>query len=416
MRLGFAVLLALAVTSAPAFAQTRAITIDDLYNPQKKIDFGGGAPAGLTWISDTEYLWPRPAGGGVEWAKVEAASGTATPLFEAKAASDRAAEALGLDSAVVGRALASRGLEMNPARTAAVVAIDNDCITSRSTRRAGPSGSPRRWRRRRSSPSARTASGSASSAATTSTWWTSTTGASAGSPPTAARSSERQARLGLPGGDLRPRQLPRLLVEPDLAPLAFLQLDERPVPEFTVVDHIPRRLAVETWDYPKAGDPNPSVRLGVVGVPAAPGLGQSRSLPPGAAPRRQRRLDAGRRRVVYRSRTASRPGSTWTRPALEPATAMKLFRETTKAWVEDNGEPAWLEGRLVRVGQRAHRVEAPLSLPRRRHAGPADHHRRMGRPHASTASTRPPASPISRAPNAVTSAATSIASSWMAPG
>ena len=51
---------------------------------------------------------------------------------------------------------------------------------------------------------------------------------------------------------------------PNSQHLAFLQLDERPVPEFTVVDHIPRRLTVETWDYPKPGDPNPGVRLAVV--------------------------------------------------------------------------------------------------------------------------------------------------------
>jgi dipeptidyl-peptidase-4 len=38
---------------------------------------------------------------------------------------------------------------------------------------------------------------------------------------------------------------------PDSTHLAFLQLDDRPVPEFTVVDHIPARLTVEEWDYPK---------------------------------------------------------------------------------------------------------------------------------------------------------------------
>ncbi len=51
---------------------------------------------------------------------------------------------------------------------------------------------------------------------------------------------------------------------PDSSRLAFLQLDEAPVPEFTVVDHLPYRQDVETTDYPKAGDPNPTVKLGVV--------------------------------------------------------------------------------------------------------------------------------------------------------
>jgi dipeptidyl-peptidase-4 len=46
----------------------------------------------------------------------------------------------------------------------------------------------------------------------------------------------------------------------------LLQVDDRPVPEFTVVDHIPARLEVEEWDYPKAGDPNPLVRLELLRV------------------------------------------------------------------------------------------------------------------------------------------------------
>ena len=50
---------------------------------------------------------------------------------------------------------------------------------------------------------------------------------------------------------------------PDSASLAFLQLDERPVPEYTVVDDFSYRPNVEVTDYPKAGDPNPLVRLGI---------------------------------------------------------------------------------------------------------------------------------------------------------
>lgn len=51
---------------------------------------------------------------------------------------------------------------------------------------------------------------------------------------------------------------------PDSSALAFLKLDESPVNEFTVVDHIPTTLDTEVTNYPKAGDPNPKVWLGVV--------------------------------------------------------------------------------------------------------------------------------------------------------
>ena len=39
------------------------------------------------------------------------------------------------------------------------------------------------------------------------------------------------------------------------ARVAFLQLNERPVPKYTVVDHIPYHPELEVTDYPKAGDP-----------------------------------------------------------------------------------------------------------------------------------------------------------------
>ncbi len=50
---------------------------------------------------------------------------------------------------------------------------------------------------------------------------------------------------------------------PDSRRIAFLQSDERDVPRFTVVDHVPFRPPLEVYPYPKAGDPNPRVRLGV---------------------------------------------------------------------------------------------------------------------------------------------------------
>ena len=51
---------------------------------------------------------------------------------------------------------------------------------------------------------------------------------------------------------------------PDSAHLAFLQLDEQPVPEFTVVDHIPTRPASKPGTIRRPAIANPTVRLGVV--------------------------------------------------------------------------------------------------------------------------------------------------------
>ena len=56
---------------------------------------------------------------------------------------------------------------------------------------------------------------------------------------------------------------------PDSARIAFLSLDESDVHEFTVIDHIEEghfRVKPEVSNYPKAGDPNPRVKLGIAEV------------------------------------------------------------------------------------------------------------------------------------------------------
>ncbi len=53
---------------------------------------------------------------------------------------------------------------------------------------------------------------------------------------------------------------------PDSRSIAFLRLDESPVPKFIIPNDIPTDQDVETTFYPQAGDPNPIVRLGIADV------------------------------------------------------------------------------------------------------------------------------------------------------
>lgn len=57
---------------------------------------------------------------------------------------------------------------------------------------------------------------------------------------------------------------------PDSKHIAYLQFNEQPVPEYPLVDWIPYHPDLEMMHYPKAGDPNPIVRLGVVPVGRKP--------------------------------------------------------------------------------------------------------------------------------------------------
>lgn len=53
---------------------------------------------------------------------------------------------------------------------------------------------------------------------------------------------------------------------PDSRYIAFLRLDESPVPNFIIPNDIPNDQAVETTNYPQAGDPNPLVKLGIADI------------------------------------------------------------------------------------------------------------------------------------------------------
>ena len=53
---------------------------------------------------------------------------------------------------------------------------------------------------------------------------------------------------------------------PDGKDIVYLQMDETNVPAYPIVNWMPTHPTVDMEKYPKAGDPNPAVRLGVVNV------------------------------------------------------------------------------------------------------------------------------------------------------
>lgn len=130
---------------------------------------------------------------------------------------------------------------------------------------------------------------------------------------------------------------------PDSRHLAFLSLDQGAVPHHPIVDHRPARAELEDTRYPKAGDPNPTVRLGVA-----------------------RARDGRVRWIDLSAHAASEPlvvrvgwtpdgakvafqvqdrEQTWLELMLgdpESGKATSLLRESSRAWVNVLDEPRWL--------------------------------------------------------------------------
>ena len=49
----------LATSTAQELNGKRLLTLEQLYDPEKKLDFNGKPPAGLVWLDDEHYLWSR---------------------------------------------------------------------------------------------------------------------------------------------------------------------------------------------------------------------------------------------------------------------------------------------------------------------------------------------------------------------
>ena len=327
-----------------AQAPPRRLTVDEIYHPQRRVDFSGAPSTDITWVDASTYAVPARQGRGVEWQKVDAVSGRATPLFDADRMEMALAALPGVtreESALLAR---SGDLTFNPARTVALLTIDDDLYVY----------------------------DFASGAATRLTTGAGTEEEATFSPDgrrvafvrghnlfvVSVGSREERALTTDGSPEILNGKLDWLYQEeiygrgrfraywwsPDSSHLAFLQLNERPVPEYTVVDHIPYRPILEVTDYPKAGDPNPTVRVGIAG----------------AAGGAVRWVDLGEygnsdilvvnvdwtpdsRGVIHQVQDREQ---TWLDLKVADASTgapRRVLRETTKAWVNENGNPVWLQ-------------------------------------------------------------------------
>jgi dipeptidyl-peptidase 4 len=131
---------------------------------------------------------------------------------------------------------------------------------------------------------------------------------------------------------------------PDSKCLAFLRFDDTPVHPFTVVDQIPSHQKIETTPYPRAGDANPLVRLGIVSVGGGPvrwaKLGDY-------SPTSSLLVRVGwtpdSEKVYFYVQDRAQTWLDFCTVSHDGGEPKRLFRETTKAWVDDPGSPTFLK-------------------------------------------------------------------------
>ena len=330
----FALLL---LCPAAARAQQKLLTIEDIYDPVKKVSFSGAPAKERTWLNDGEhYLESMKRGDANVLMKVNARTGEAAPFFDAARMESALSKVQGV-SAGDAKALAHQdSYRLNPAQTAVLLKHDNDLIyyELNADSAARLTGSPDAEESEEDfSPDGRRVSF--------------VRGNDLYVVDVRTRAERRLTSTGnektLNGildwvyeEELYGRGNKRgYWWSPDSARIAFLSLDESPVHPFPVVDHIPRRQVLEDTPYPLAGDPNPLARLGVVDVSAGgPRWADAAGYEPSDFLIVRVAWAPDSRRVVWQGQ--NREQTYLDLNASDPATAKttRLFRETTKAWVE----------------------------------------------------------------------------------
>jgi dipeptidyl-peptidase-4 len=336
--------LVLLLLALPLSAQRKPLTFDAIYDPVKKVNFGGSIQKGFEWVDDSTFVWPRKDEKGrfVEWAQYDITTGTQRPLFDQVRMQEALVEA-GVRPDEAKTASKSDELVFDRLRTAAVAEVSGDLWL---------------WSLRSGKARRLTTADGSEEQAEFSPDGRRVAFVRANDLFVVESDGSHERRLTSDGG---PRVLNGKLDwvyqeevygrgnfkgywwSPDSQRIAFLRIDDTDVPDYTVVDHLPYHPELETFPYPKAGDPNPRAALKVVSAETGDPVTVDAT-----------RYAAGDTLIVS---VAWRPDSkavfvqvqdreqTWLDlvSASLDGTMRVLFRETTKAWVEPLGNPVWLD-------------------------------------------------------------------------
>jgi dipeptidyl-peptidase 4 len=342
--------------AATADAQQRQLSVETIYG-ESRADFSGTPPTDLAWLDGEHYLWPRRAdnGRGREWLKVEADTGRTSPFFHAERMEAALLELPGVTREEASLLSRASTLTFNASHTRVLLTIADDLYVYDI-----PSTAATRL----------TFTPGAEEEATFSPNGQFVAFVRANNLYVVEVATQRERAITTDGTEeLLNGKLDWVYQEeiygrgrfraywwsPDSNRLAYLQLNERGVPTYTIVDDISYHPVVEVMRYPKAGDPNPTVKL--VSARVAGGEPQPIDLAAYAA------LEflivdvawtPDSAQIVYQVQDREQ---TWLDlNVADPANgrARRVLRETTKAWVNNLGNPEWLrDGSFVWQSERS---------------------------------------------------------------
>ncbi|MGB5013208.1 MAG: DPP IV N-terminal domain-containing protein, partial [Pyrinomonadaceae bacterium] len=258
--------IALFVFSSAIFAQEKLLSIDDIYNPDpaKRVRFSGALPQ-LRWAPNGKSLM-QIAGG--KLLRVDPVSGNSAPYFDTMQFINAAARA-GIGARLAQRIVDSGDFTFDAGEAKVLFNFEGDIylfdIATVVTKRV--TNTREEEKEADFSPDAK---------------WVSFVRGNDLYVIDLAKSGEKQLTRDGKEGDkpIYNGYLDWVYEEelygrgnkrgywwsPDSTRIAFLRLDESPVPKFIITNDATQPQVVETMSYPKAGEPNPIVRIGIANV------------------------------------------------------------------------------------------------------------------------------------------------------
>ncbi len=327
----------------PLLAQKRPITLEEIYHPEKQLNMGRGMPIGVRWLKDGTHFLERVSEGSSPLVKVHAESGEKTPLFateKLRAAFVR----LGVKQEQVPKNLNGVNYTLSPNEQGVLFESDDDLfyfnfsngILTRLTSKGGEE------EEAELSPDAGYVGFVRSGDLYVS--------------DTKSGKERRLTRDGTPEllnglldwvyqeevygrGDFR-----AFWWSPDSTMLAFLQLDESRVPAFPIPHESETQRTIEQTRYPRPGEPNPTVRLGIVKVSGGPvSWVYTTKYKPDDMLIVRVSWAPDSKAVVFQVQNREQSWLDLNRYEIPNGRLQTLLREESKAWVDVLGEPIWLE-------------------------------------------------------------------------
>ncbi len=333
------------VFSSLARAQEKLLTIDDIFDSQKRVSFSGKPTAGVRWLVDgTSYSQLQPGeGGSLGLYRVDAKTGKTT-LFHDASKIQAALTTAGLKAENAMKLAGQPSFDFNRAQTATLLNSDNDLYfydfssgaVKRLTNNAdeekeadfSPDGRMVSFVRGNNLFIVEVASGNETQITND------------GSEKFLNGILDWVYEEELYGrGNKR-----GYWWSPDSSRIAFLRTDETPVQNFVVVNHQGAYQAIENTPYPKAGSPNPTVRLAMVevGTPRKIDVETTGYKPEDFLISRVA-WSPDSKRVVYQAQNREQTFLDLNAADFQTGKTTTLFKETSPAWVEVVDNPAWLK-------------------------------------------------------------------------